>query len=184
MSSLLSIKSSVECLNGNFNNKRHLWCLLKFSGPLRTSDMSYWMLRVAKNSFWPLYCSRSCQHSPPLLCVGKGLLGERSLCGQRIVSQWTLDSRIAILARIYLLTFTLPWLFIYFPSVTMTAVVEINCLILNRKHICFLCIVCDCWRGRQFQPSSLQDIFSEMLYDNSQLLSSSALTLAAAPAAF
>lgn len=67
VSSLLSIKSSTKCLNGKFNNKRHLWCLLKCSGSLRANDMSYWMRRVAKNSFWPLCVALSAASNiPPL----------------------------------------------------------------------------------------------------------------------
>jgi len=71
---------------------------------------------------------------------------KKKICGQILVFSVKSGFRIVIHARKYLLKFTLTWIFIYFPSVTMT-VVEINCLILNRKHICCFCIVCGCWRG-------------------------------------
>lgn len=82
------------------------------------------------------YSSQGCQHP--------------NLKKQSVVrpsfSQRTLDLKVSCAARKYLLKFTLRWIFIYFLPITMT-VVEINCLILNRKRICCVCIVCGCWRG-------------------------------------
>lgn len=86
------------------------------------------------------YYSWSCQR-PDL-----GKKKKKKNCGQILVFSEDLDLKISPVARKYLLKFTLRWIFIYFFPITMT-VVEINCLIPNRKYICCVCIVCGCWRG-------------------------------------
>lgn len=130
-------KCETKCLNGTFNNKRHLWCLLN------ALDHSASMTWITVWNIWPKIFWPSCVL---LFLELPASRFETKICGQILVFSEDLDLKISLVARKYLLKFTLRWIFIYFFPITMT-VVEINCLILNRKYICCVCIVCGCWRG-------------------------------------
>lgn len=181
MSSLLSIKSSTKCLNGKFNNKRHLWCLLKCSGPLRHKRHEL-LDAEGSQKFVPttLYSTFSCQQYFPLQLFFNWGEGSRKtrLCGQIVVSQWTPTQKS-------------PFWQGHTFEVYITMAIYLFCLsnndsgwdkLFNSKQKTHLLSRHCLWllEGWQFQPSSMQDILSEMLYDRFQLLpplSSSLLTL-------